>query len=251
MSVPWGRVAIGAAAVVGVAGAVIAFWPHSDWEPAEIYSFELTRDSPDPGLVMRHWLVTVENDRVTSAILQDSLAGSEYVSSTLPTIEDLLAETTYYDDETYEVTYENGIPASFCRSRASYPKSITCDYVAEYTPISAEEARLARTWVEPASYSVTVDASSFNTQFQADWRVFVKDGVVIDATPVRHSPDDWVGDPETRSVAALIDVDRSTNPYRTVFWREGDPNPTAMCGDIPDAYDDEFCDYFLDYEINP
>jgi len=237
--------------VLGIAGAVMVFWPDSDWEPPKRYRFELTRDSPDPGLGTRHWLVTVENDRVTSAILQDPPAGSEYIGSTLPTIEYLLAGSSFSDDETLEVTYEDGIPASFCHSLAVDPEWITCDFVAEYTPISAEEARLARTWVEPASYSVTVISSSFYTQREPDWRVFVKDGVVLDSTPIPDPEKDLDWEAETRGVGALIDVDRSTNPYWTVFWREGEPNPAGACRDDPDAWDDEGCYFFLDYEINP
>lgn len=237
--------------MVGVAGAVMAIWPDSGWEPAMTYRFEYTQDSPDPALGPRRWLVTVENDRVTSAILQDPPAGSEYIGSTLPTIEYLLDGSSLSDHETLEVTYEDGIPASFCTSNTRYPDWLKCVFVAEYTPISAEEARLARTWVEPASYSVTVASSSFHTPDKPDWRVFVKDGVVLDSTPIPDPEKNLDWDEEMRSVGALIDTDRSTNPYWTIFWREGDPNPASACTDDPGAWDDEFCYDFLDYEINP
>jgi len=249
MRIAWGAVAIGAAVAASVVGAVIAFQPDTVSDDPEYYRFELTREGPLSSSTPYRWLVTVEGDRVTSAILQEPPPDFDPIGYALPTLDDLLAASAR--DDNYEVAYKDEIPASFCYNHPGDPGWTQCDRITKVTPITADAAREARTWEEPTSYSVTVRTESVTWDLWSTWRADIENGAVTDTSLLDESSPPGRVEPPTEGVGAMVDRDLTTDPFWTVYWRAGEPNPAAQCFDDPNVFDEETCYYFSDYEIKP
>jgi len=249
MRIAWGAVAIAAAVVVSAVGAVIALQPAPVWDDPAYYTYELTRLGPPPGNSEYRWLVTVEKDQVTNAVLQNPPADVDPTSYWIPAVGPLL---DYADsDKDVEVTYEDGYPTSVCFRYPANPERDRCEGIAAITPLSAEAARDIRRWQEPASYSVTVRSESVAWDVWKEWRLVVDDGVVTESTLIATSDDSQSADPPRLSVREYVFRDAPIDPHWTTYWRADDPNPGSVCYDDPTMYDEETCHYFSDYEINP